>query len=63
MSSPEGSQLGLRYEIKDKRYQNFVNSLKAEVTKFDYSSNLNYYLELNNMTIDELLQLSIHPRC
>jgi hypothetical protein len=37
----------------------FVNSLKAEVTKSDYVGNLNYYLEQNNMTLGELLSLSI----
>ena len=58
MSIP-GSQLRLRYETRDKRYLNFVNSLKAEVTKSDYVGNLNYYLEQNNMTLDELLSLSI----
>jgi hypothetical protein len=58
MSVP-GSQLRLRYETKDKRYLNFVNSLKAEVIKSDYVGNLDYYLEQNNMTLDELLSLSI----
>ena len=58
MSVP-GSQLRLRYETRDKRYLNFVNSLKAKVTKSDYVRNLNYYLEQNNMTLDELLSLSI----
>ena len=46
-----------RYEVRDKRYLNFVNSLKAELTKADYARNLNYYLEQNDMTLDQLFYL------
>jgi hypothetical protein len=57
LSLPNGGKR--RYEIRDKRYLNFINSLKAEVTRADYARNLNYYLQQNDMTLDELFSLSV----
>ena len=48
-----------RYEVRDKRYLNFINSLKSEVTKADYARNLNLYLEQNDMTLDQLFSFSV----